>query len=142
RASMQMQIDEGTRTAQAKLDEANHRAEVKSTTLRKKVAALQAELDLAQHEAKLERGRAREEMESLKSHSTALAEDVVADRLAEAQTAADQRLQAEVERTQTDAHQTELAAAARLVDSIRAIDNARSLGDVLTALAASAGREV
>lgn len=142
RASMQMQMDEARRVAQSQMDHATRTAATETSTLRKKITALEAELDLVQHQAQVDRERARTEIDALTSNTQTMAEEAVIAQLAEAQSAAERRVTAEVERTRTDANQSELSAAARLVNGVRAIDDARALGDVLTALAQGAGREV
>jgi hypothetical protein len=112
RLEMEAQLDEATRLAHAATEEARRAADIEASTLREKVVALEAELDVTRRQGQLE-----------------------------AENAANRRLAAEVERTRTDAYQAELSSTVSLLNGIRSIDDARSLGEVLSALAQCAGRE-
>lgn len=142
RSSMQGQMDEAVRAAQARADDARRAAAVEASTLQKKIVALEAELDLARHEARVNLERAQSEIERLRNNTQSLAEEALIAQLADVEAAADRRTAAEIDRVRTDAHQADLADAVSVLNGIRAIDDARSLGDVLNALAQSAGREV
>lgn len=138
----EVQVADARRASQAQVDEAKRTTQAEVGTYRKKIVALEADLDLTKHQAQVDHERAEAELNALKQNTQFLAEDAVIAQLSAAEADADRRVSVEVDRTRTDAHQSDLAAAARLLDAIRAIDGAHTLGDVLTTLAQCAGREV
>jgi hypothetical protein len=70
------------------------------------------------------------------------AEELVIAQLAAAHADHDRKLTEAIDRVRTDGQQSELAHAARLVDAFRAIDESRTLSEILDALLGGAAREV
>jgi hypothetical protein len=83
-----------------------------------------------------------QEIAHVRKTAAAEAEELVVAQLAAAASDNDRKRGDAVERARTDHHQTVLAQSARLADAIRALDEGRTLGDVLDTLAECAGHEV
>jgi F0F1-type ATP synthase membrane subunit b/b' len=139
RRHTQREIEDARRLAAAQVDDVERRSEERLDEMRRDYEG--------QIEEARKRGRAdlevlRAEMDAARQSAEAEAEEVVINQLATAQAQADRRVNQAAERTRTDAHQSELAHAASLLEAIRTLDDARALGEVLDALAECAGREV
>jgi hypothetical protein len=80
-------------------------------------------------------------VEDARRQANAEAEDLVVSQLAAAAADNDRRTADAVAKTRAEAEQQATAAAARLVESVRALDHARTLGELLDYLVVSAGRE-
>ena len=141
RRQTELQMDEAARVAQSRADDAIRAADMESGNLRQRIVALEIELGLAHDQARVDLERAQKEIDALTQQSQSLAEDVVIEPFAEAEGAVQPHSSAELDRVRTDAQQAELSATAALVNGIRSIDGALSLGDVLTALQESAAHE-
>ncbi len=133
------EIEDARRVASAQVDDVQRRADAQRDEMRKDY---EGQVDEARKRGKAEVDALRAEMDTLRRTSAAEAEEVVISQLAAAQAQAERHVAEATERTRTDAHQADLAHAARLVEAIRTLDDARALGEVLDALAECAGREV
>lgn len=85
--------------------------------------------------------RAREAADADMRHLVAAAEHRADEAIAAAERQMDERIQTAVGTARAEIRASELAAAERLVDTIRAIDRARSLSEILDTLVSCAGRE-
>ena len=139
RRHAQREIEDARRIAAAQVDDVQRRSEEQLDEMRRDY---QGQVEEARKRGRTELEALRTEMETARRAAEAEAEEVVINQLATAQAQAERRVNEAAERTRTDAHQSELAHAARLVDAIRTLDDARALGEVLDALAECAGREV
>lgn len=83
----------------------------------------------------------QKQIEEVRRAANADAEDLVVSQLAAAAADNDRRTEEAVAQTRAEAQAETNAAAARLVESVRALDNARTLGELLDYLVESAGRE-
>lgn len=157
RKGFQQQLEEVRRTAQQQTEVAQQQlADARQATqpqLEEMCRALTAELEETrrQLDAQVEEARrlaraeieqARVELDATKRAAQMEAEAVASAQLAVAQAEAERTTAQAVERARIDAGQAELAAAARLVEAIRSLDDAGSLGGVLDGLADCAAREV
>jgi hypothetical protein len=125
-------------TAHADLEKA--RAEVE--TARAQVDASRAETEAVRAQSKQEIERIQAEIETTRNATTLEAEEVLVARLTAAHGASERKTAEAVGRAYTDSHQTELSRAARLVDAIRNLDDARGLSEVLERLVQCSGHEV
>ncbi len=124
RSTLQAQLEEVRRAAQAQTEEERRRA-------RAEVDKAKAEVEAVRYDAEKARRAAQVE-----------AERVLKEQLAAARAEAAKQIEEAVGRTRTDAGQPDLAQTVDLVDAVRALDEAQSLGDLLDALAECAGRKV
>ena len=83
----------------------------------------------------------RQQIEEARRAANADAEELVVSQLAAAAADNDRRTADAVAQTRAEADADMRGAAARLVDAVRALDNARTLGELLDYLVESAGRE-
>jgi hypothetical protein len=142
RRSAEGQITEWKRT----VDELRraHQQEVESTRARalaevedaRRMAQAQVEDVQRTYEQRL--ADARREQDVVRRE----AEELVIAQLASAHADHERKLEEAIDRVRTDGHQSELAHAARLADAFRAIDDARTLSEILDALLVGAAREV
>ena len=150
RKGFAQELEEVRRTAQKQLAAARPAVDPQ---LEEKQRALAAELEEArrQLDARVEEARrvarseieqARVELDASRRAARAEAEEAASAQLAIAQAEAERNAAQALERARIEAEEAERAAAVRLVDSIRSLDDAESLGGVLDGLAASAAREV
>lgn len=128
RGDTEQQLADARRGAQAEIDEVRRTAEARLEELKKATDQRMAELT--------------QEITSIRKSAAAEAEELVVAQLAIAAAENERKTAETVERARTDNHQAVLAQAARFADAIRALDEARSLSEVLDALAECAGREV
>jgi F0F1-type ATP synthase membrane subunit b/b' len=137
------EIDDARRVAAAQVDDAQRRMD---DVLAETRADLEAQVEEARRRGRADLEVARAEGEERVSATRRLAqleaEELLVSQLAAAHGEAEQRVLAAVDRTRTDAYQADLAHAARLVDAVRMLDDARALSEALDALAECAGREV
>jgi hypothetical protein len=148
RQRFEQQLEDLRRAAQQQLDQSRAQPQVGDVGREMTAELEQNRLRLEAQEEEMRRVLAEIDRAHAEVEAAERASQVAAEELASAQRAASQA-QAEVERTRTeaverartDAHQAELAAADRLVEAIRALDDERSLGGVLDGLAECAGRE-
>ena len=166
RAQAQQQLDAARRIAQAEIEKA--RAEVDKTradaeraqteagnvradaetaraeaqTARAEVDASRAETEAVRAQSKQEIDRIQAEIETTRKTAAVEAEEVLVARLTAAHGASERKTADAVGRAYTDSHQTELSRAARLVDAIRNLDDARGLSEVLERLVQCSGHEV
>ena len=166
RAQAQQQLDAARRIAQAEIEKA--RAEVEKTradaeraqteagkvradaeTARAEAETARAEADVSRAETEAVRAQARQEVERVHAEietnrktAAAEAEEVLVARLTAAHGVSERKIAAAIGRAYTDSHQTELSRAARLVDAIRNLDDARGLSEVLERLVQCSGHEV
>jgi hypothetical protein len=125
---MSVRLEEAGRGFEARLAESRHDFE--------------RQLEEARRRARAELDEARREIEDARSSARVAAEDIVIGQLAAAHADRDRKVAEAIDRTRTDAQQADLAHAARVLDGIRTIDDARSLVEVLDALVECTGREV
>jgi rhodanese-related sulfurtransferase len=125
-------------TAHADLEKARAEAE----TARAQVDASRAETEAVRAQSKQEIERIQAEIETTRKTATVEAEEVLVARLTAAHGASERKTAEAVGRAYTDSHQTELSRAARLVDAIRNLDDARGLSEVLERLVQCSGHEV
>lgn len=147
-------VAEARRLADAHVAEARKQGEAQAVEIRR-----QAEMQLAQLRDNAQRQvdelrrtaesqvaevkrLAEAEIESARRSANADAEDLVISQLAAAAVDNDVRTKAEVDRVQAEAGAEAAAQARRLSDSVQALDQARSLGELLDYLAQCAGQEV
>jgi hypothetical protein len=135
RRSAHAEVEDARRLAAAQVDDVQRQADERITDARR---AAEAQIEEIRRRARAEVEQARADVETARAE----AEDVVIAQLASAQADAAKNIQEAVDRTRTDAHQAELAYTARVVDAIRRLDEARSLGEVLDTLAECAARQV
>jgi hypothetical protein len=153
RRTAEQQVEETKRTAEAEVAAARDKATGEIEDARRvahgQVEDVQRTMDERIAEVRKELQDTRRELEASRRHveevrktSAAAAEELVIAQLAIAHAENEEKIAEAVERARTDSHQSELAIAARLVDAIRSLDEARSLGEVLDGLAQFAAREV
>jgi soluble lytic murein transglycosylase len=121
-------LDEARRSAAAETAEARRIADIRLGELKKTTDQRIAELT--------------EEIEHIRRTAAVHAEEIVVSQLAVAAAENERKLAEALERARTDTHQDVLAQAARFADAVRALDEARALGDVLDTLTEGAAREV
>jgi hypothetical protein len=138
----QSEIEDARRMAAAQVDDAQRRMDQLLAETR---ADLEAQVEEARRRGRTDLDAARSAAEERVAEATraaqAEAEEVLVAQLAAAHAEAEQRVIEAAERTRTDAHQADLAHAARMVDTIRTLDDARTLTQTLDALVEGAGRE-
>lgn len=141
--------DEARRNAEQQLDGARRNAEQQLDVAMRK----QSELADASRAADARRDELKkatdqriaeltQEIAHIRKTAATDAEESVVAQLAKAAGENDRRIADAIERARTDNHQAVLAQAARFADAVRALDEARALGEVLETLADCAGREV
>jgi hypothetical protein len=142
-ADARREIEAAQQQADARIAEMRNESDAKLTHLR---AEIQQQMDLARQAAQADveqvRRLAASEIENACRRANAEAEDLVISQLAAAAADNDRRTREAVEQVTADAIAAESANAQRMLDAIRALDQARSLGEVLDYLAQSAAREV
>lgn len=147
------QIEEARRQAgdmRRHAEEATRRNEARVAELKKAIDELRAsaaeQLDetrrVAQAELAEVKRLAEAEIEKARRAANAETEDLVASRLAAAAVDNDRRTQEAVARVKQEADADAVAQASRLATAIAALDQARSLGELLDYLAQCAGDEV
>jgi len=124
----------------ARADAETARAEAQ--TARAEVDASRAETEAVRAQSKQEIERIQAEIETTRKTAVVEAEEVLVARLTAAHGASERKTADAVGRAYTDSHQTELSRAARLVDAIRNLDDARGLSEVLERLVQCSGHEV
>lgn len=139
RRHAQREVEDARRIAGAQVDDVQRRSEEQLADMRRD---FEAQVEEARKRGRAELESLRVELDTARRAAEAEAEEVVIAQLATAQAQADRRVNEAADRTRTDAHQSELANAARLVDAVRTLDDARALGEVLDTLVECAGREV
>jgi hypothetical protein len=153
RRTAEEEVDEARRTAAAEVAAAREKAAVEIEDARRvahgQVEDVQRTMDLRIAEVRRELQDTRRDLDASRRHveevrktSAAAAEELVIAQLAIAHGENEEKITEAVERARTDSHQSELASAAKLVDAIRSLDEARTLGEVLDGLAQFAAREV
>jgi hypothetical protein len=150
RETAQRHAEDLRKTTEAQVNELTHALEDARRESDQRVAQArrdhESDLERIRREAAAELDRARAEfqrdVEKARQAATLEAEELVVAQLENAALDAERKLTAAVERATTDSHQAALAHAARFVDAIRTLDDARSLSEVLETLADCAGREV
>jgi len=154
RRATEMQIAQALHSHQAELAQARRdaEAEIEKTRIqgradmerarREAQAAADAAAADAQQTFDRRVAELRQDIDRIRKAAASEAEELVMAQLAAASLEADRKQAAAVERALTDSQQAALAHAARFADAIRALDEARALGDVLETLAECAGREV
>jgi hypothetical protein len=115
-------------TARAELDEARRTADAALAELRSTTDRRISELS--------------DDIAHVRKTAASEAEELVVAQLSAAAGETGRRLTDAVDRAKTDHHQTVLAQSARLANAVRSLDEGRSLGEVLDALAQCAGHEV
>jgi hypothetical protein len=149
RETAQRHAEDLRRTSEAQLSELKQGLDDARRDAEQEIARARSEhesdLVRARREAAAELERARAEfdqqVEQARRTATLEAEELVVAQLESAALDAERKLIAAVERALTDSHQAALAHAARFVDAIRTLDEARSLSEVLDTLVECAGRE-
>jgi hypothetical protein len=131
-------IDEARRNAGEQL-EAARRAQTEAAEIRR---TSEARLDELKRTTEQRIAELTQEIAHVRRTAATDAEELVVAQLAKAAGDNERRLTDALDRARTDNHQAVLAQAARLADAIRALDEARTLGEVLETLAECAGREV
>jgi hypothetical protein len=132
-------------TARAEADTARAEADTaraEAQTARAEVDASRAETEAVRAQSKQEIERLQAEIETTRKTAAVEAEEVLIARLTAAHGDSERKIAAAAGRAYTDSHQTELARAARLVDAIRNLDDARGLSEVLERLVQCSGHEV
>jgi hypothetical protein len=130
RRQAQALLEDAQRMSQAQMDDIQRGFQDRLATAQREIEAMRREIEVARRQAQDDRARA-----------AAVAEELVIAQLAAAHADHERQTTAAVDMARADSHQLELANAARLVDAVRAIDEAKSIGEVLDALAHGAGRE-
>lgn len=143
RRSHQAEIEQVRRDGEAELEKTRIAAGAEVERVRSEEKA-NAEARAAEAQQTFDRRVAelQEEIDRVRQSSVSEAEDLVVAQLETAALDSERKQAAAMDRALTDRHQASLARAARLADAIRALDEARALGDVLATLAECAGREV
>jgi len=134
-----VEIDDARRVAATQVDDVQRLMDERLAQTR---GELEARLADVRREAEAQVQAVRADSESIRREESRVAEEIIIERLAEAQAAAARDLDDSVARARGDAQRAEVAHTARLADAIRTLDRGRSLGDVLDTLGQSAGREV
>jgi hypothetical protein len=132
RRAAETQVGELRTTLQAQLEEVRRAAHAQSEEERR---SAHAEIEDA-------RRAAAAQVDDVQRAARAEAEEIVIAQLAAAHADAERKIGDAIDRTRTDVLQAELAHTARLLDAIRRLDDARSLGEALDTLAECAGRQV
>jgi hypothetical protein len=133
------QVAEVRRHAEAQVAELKEQARRQFDELRHSADAQVAELRRSLDEMRV---ATQQQIEAVRRTANADAEDLVVSQLAAAAADNDRRTREEVESARTAAEAAALAGAMRLVESVRALDEARTLGELLDYLAQCASREV
>ena len=166
RAQAQQQLDAARRIAQAEIEKAHaeidkaradaeraqtevgkargeaETARAEADTARADVNASRAETEAVRAQSKQEIERLQAEIETTRKTAAMEAEEVLVARLTAAHGDSARKIADAAGRAYTDSHQTELSRAARLVDAIRNLDDARGLSEVLERLVQCSGHEV
>jgi hypothetical protein len=132
-------LTESQRSAEQRLAKVQNESQAEVDRIRRDAHAALAE---SQRTLEARVSELRQEMDRVRKAAVSEAEETVVAQLATAASNTERRQAAAVERARTDAQQAALAHAARFADAIRALDEARTLGDVLETLGECAGREV
>lgn len=127
-------------TETARADAQSARAEAE--TARAEADVSRAETEAVRAQARQEVERVHAEIETNRKTAAAEAEEVLVARLTAAHGVSERKIADAIGRAYTDSHQTELSRAARLVDAIRNLDDARGLSEVLERLVQCSGHEV
>jgi hypothetical protein len=122
--ALRVEAEAAARAASAETEEVRRQARAEAEKWQANLEAVRAEAEAAVRTARTE------------------AEEVLIAQLGAADAEAAKKIEQAIERTRTDAHQADLAHTARLVDAVRRLDDARSLGEALDALADCAARHV
>ena len=117
-------------------------ARAEADTARADVNASRAETEAVRAQSKQEIERLQAEIETTRKTAAMEAEEVLVARLTAAHGDSARKIADAAGRAYTDSHQTELSRAARLVDAIRNLDDARGLSEVLERLVQCSGHEV
>ncbi len=149
RQGFQQQLEEIRRTAQHQLDQTRHATQPELDEVRREMTAeleetrrqLEAQVEETRRLARAEIEQAHAQLEAARRAAQREAEEVAGAQLAITQAEVERTTAEAVERARIDARQAELAAAGRLVDAIRSLDEAESLAGVLDGLAECAARE-
>jgi hypothetical protein len=152
RAQAQQQLDTARRIAQAEIEKAHgeidkargdaEEARTGAENARGEADVARAETESIRAHAKQEIAKAHAEIEKTRKGAASEAEDVLIARLTAAHSVGEKKIAEAIDRAHTDSHQLELSRAARLVDAIRNLDEARGLSEVLERLVQCAGHEV
>lgn len=149
RRGFEHQLEEIRRTAQKQLKEAPRATQSHLDDVRRQMTAeleetrrqLEAQVEEAWRLARDEIEQARAELEAAKRATQEEAEEVASAELAVVRAEVERVTAEAAERARVDGYQAEVAASVRLVDAIRALDEAGSLGSVLDCLTERAARE-
>lgn len=150
RQGFQQQLEEIRRTAQQQLDETRHATQPQLDEVRREMTAeleetrrqLEAQVEETRRLARAEVEQTHAQLEAARRAAQVEAEEVASAQLAITQSEIERTTAEAVERAHLDARQAEIAAAGRLVEAVRQLDDAESLGGVLDGLAECAAREV
>jgi len=152
RAQAQQQLDAARRIAQAEIEKARveiDRAHAEAAAAKAEAENARAEADVARAETEATKAhasqaivKAQDAIEANKSAAAAEAEEVLIARLTAAHAVSEKKVADAIDKSQTDSHQFELSRAARLLEAVRNLDEARGLSEVLERLVQCAGHEV
>lgn len=135
--ALEAQLEAARASAQADLDEARRLAEAQLADARRS----QQELEDARRLVVEQLDATRSEIEQVRRAGLSQTEQAIA-QLDEARSEAERRLLDAIDRTRAEAHEADVTRTVRLLAGIRAVDEARTLIDVLDRVAELAGHEV
>jgi hypothetical protein len=126
----QADIEDARRVAQTQVDDVQRVMDQRVSDLQARLAETGHRLATSLHEA-----------DEVRRNAAAEAEELIVEKLAAAAAEHERRLADAVEEARTSSRQLDHHQTGRLVDAVRRLDDARSLGEVLEVLAQSAARE-
>ena len=152
RAQAKQQLDAARRIAQAEIEKARveiDKAHAEAAAAKAEAESARAEADVARAETEATKAqasqaiaKAQDAIEANKRAAAAEAEEVLIARLTAAHSVSEKKVADAIDKSQTDSHQFELSRAARLLEAVRNLDEARGLSEVLERLVQCAGHEV
>jgi hypothetical protein len=141
RSRAQADVEDARRLAQTQVDDVQRAMEQRAGDLQARLAEVERRLTDAMQQAEETRRAATAAAEETRRAAAAAAEELIVEKLAAAAAEHDRKLTQAVDEARASSRQLDQEQTGRLVDAIRRLDDARSLGEVLEVLAQSAARE-